>query len=200
VSWKTRSVVAVGVAVVALSAWLAGGRDYVARRQTEGRLRPRYEQVPPFPGSVKVGVRVEEQVSDSGRTGSFGVTILYRLPASVKAVDVVRHIRAHLPSSWSEATDETCRRTVASLPAPPVATLPDGTPSSQPARDSSSFVLLAKATQLTAFLPGRSDGRVEGVTFELLRQGPLRLLRVHEATFGCAERDAGPGSELFDGP
>jgi hypothetical protein len=198
---RKRSIVAVAVTVVAMLAWLAGGRDYVARRQALSHLRPRYEQVPPFPGSVKVGERVEEQMSDSGPTGEFAVTITYRLPASAKADDFIGHIRAHLPPSWSEATDETCRRTLASVPAPPVATLPDGTPGVQSTVDVRSLVLLAKATQLTAFLPGETgtpDGRVEGVSFALSREGSLRMLRVHEATYGCAERDDSPGSEPFD--
>lgn len=169
------------------------------------RLRPLYEKVPPFPGSIKVKERVDEEEEFDGQpTGSFAVTITYRLPDSVKAAEVIGHLRTHLPKTWHEVTDDTCRKTMATLPAPPTAALPDGTPATPTTPiNPRSFVLLRKATQLTVFLPGETgaaDGHIDGVTFELARNGPIRLLLVHTPTYGCAAADDRLGSEIFDSP
>jgi hypothetical protein len=183
------------IVVAAVALWLGGGRDAVARRAAVRKLRPLYETVPPFPNSVRLGDLVEAERGDGRPTGAFQLTVRYRLPKTATAATVLAHIRQNLPATWVEATDETCENIMSRLPPAPLATVPDGETVPPPQRPSA-VVLMLKQTQLTV---ERTGDRGVGLTFELIRRGPERLLHIHSPTPSCGSID-NTSSAAFDAP
>jgi hypothetical protein len=190
-----RAVMGCVILLAAVALWLGGGRDAVARRAAVRKLRPLYETVPPFPNAVRLGDLVEAERGDGRPTGAFLLTVRYRLPKTATAAAVLAHIRRNLPATWVEATDKTCENMMLKVPPPPPATLPDGDTVPPPSLPSA-FVLLAKQTEITV---ERTGDRGVGLTFELVRRGPERLLHIHSPTPSCGSID-NTSSAVFDAP
>jgi hypothetical protein len=166
------------------------GRPFLARRTNVAHRRAIYGQVPTYPGATKAREVVEEVRADGVPQGEYNLQLVYELPSSTTSSEVLAFLRSHLPSGWTTASTETCRRREQLYP-PPM-TAPGGavitTQSTNPP-----LVIMNQRMSLTAFVDGKDglQGRdVEGVTFSLEREGNRKLLNVMVPVLSCGVPEA----------
>lgn len=199
---RTVRYVSFGVVLCTLVAvGLVFGRPFLARRTDVARWRAIYGQAPIYPGATKTREVVEEVRADGVPQGEYSLRLVYELPSSATASEVLAFLRSHLPSEWRTASTDTCRAHESQY-APPM-TAPGGavitTQTTNPP-----LVIMNQRVALTAFVEGKDglQGRdLEGVTFSLERAGRRKLLDVMAPVLSCgvpeADRD---DSASFDAP
>ena len=129
--------------------------------------------------------------------GDYGLTVTYRLTTSATAAEVIEFFRANLPPGWTEASDQTCARLGAQMPAPPVATVPPGPIDAGTAPPTTGtrgpLVLMPQGGEVTVFAPDKAQDdhqRSTGVTFKVSpSRGRAERLSLNEATFACHRGD-----------
>ncbi len=185
------------LALVAASGFWLFGRQALSRRHDVAARRSVYGAFPTVPGATKDHERsYEVQGGDGGGTGRYGLAVTYRIPATTSP-DVLGFLRANIPAGWHEASDETCARLQARMPAPPPAAPNVGSPPLVPPTTVSRapLVLTRRPDELTVFTPhgdDAADGRLNGVTFTVSRTGQDVMLVLDQPVLGCQPASQGP--------
>jgi hypothetical protein len=136
---------------------------------------------------------------DGRPSGSYGLTVVYRLPGDARAASVLDHYRLQIPAGWSEASDQTCVDMMGALPAPPPVAPGH---SSAPGPSVGTFRLQSRDSELT-ILTDRSDvvaDRVDGLTVTLSRSGEDKLVTLDARTLSCGGDILDPAATAFNAP
>ena len=132
---------------------LVFGRPFLARRTDVARWRAIYGQAPIYPGATKTREVVEEVRADGVPQGEYSLRLVYELPSSATASEVLAFLRSHLPSEWRTASTDTCRAHESQY-APPMTAQQRRAGASPPSAFKSGYELPGEFRKLFLRMPG----------------------------------------------